>query len=102
MEEEKYALVDEDDRIHWAGEEIAIAFSFDPNEDHGIQGTLHKHGDPEKVMKWAETHRKKLTEAGLPDLANEIIVITGKFQLEEINKMLSISGYVGNFYKNLC
>ena len=99
MEGTEYALVDEHDQIHWAGEEIAIAFTFSPDEP-GMEGILHKHGSPDKVNAWAEKIRKKFINAGHLDMADEIVVVTGKIPVEELNKMIDISGYVGTYYKS--
>ncbi len=100
MEGTEYALVDEHDRIHWAGEEVAVAFTYCP-DDRSIEGTLHKHGSPEMANAWAEKTRKKLVDAGHLDMANEIVVVSGKIPLEELNKMIDISGYVGIYYKSV-
>lgn len=100
MEGTEYALVDEHDRIHWAGEEVAVAFTFSPDEQD-MEGTMHKHGSPEEANAWAEKTRKKLTDAGHSDMANEIIVVSGKISLEDLNKIIEISGYVGIWYKRL-
>lgn len=118
MEGNEYALVDENDNIHWAGEEIAIGFSYEPDEE--IPGTLHKHGSPESVNKWAEITRKKFIESdqiaapewyirhGLPfyeglgqEMADNIVVVSGKMPIEELNKMIEISGYVGVWYRKM-
>jgi len=97
MEDDRYALVDEFDRIHWAGEEVAVAFSYHPDED--MPGTLHQHGSPEAVNKWAAAARKKYADAGHYDLAKAIIVFEGKILIEELNKMIEIAGYIGVWYK---
>ncbi|KKM89180.1 hypothetical protein LCGC14_1251180 [marine sediment metagenome] len=100
MEGTEYALVDEHDQIHWAGEEIAVAFTYCLDEQ-GMEGTLHKHGSPEKANAWAEKTRKKFVDAGHLDMANEIVVVSGKISLEDLNKIIEISGYVGIWYKRL-
>jgi len=97
MDGKKYILVDDIGKIHWAGEEIAVAFSFTPNEK--ISGTLHKHGSIENVNKWANVARIKL--ASIPEMAAEITVVFGKIPLEELDNMISISGYVGRWYERM-
>lgn len=100
MEGTEYALVDEDDCIHWAGEEVAVAFTY-CLDDQGMEGILHKQGNPEKVNDWAEKTRKKLADAGHLDMANEIVVVSGRIPLEDLNKMIEISGYIGIWYKRM-
>ena len=100
MEGEEYALVDEFDQIHWAGEEVAVGFSYDPDDD--IPGTMHKHGSPESVNRWASTAQKALRAAGDvlgQEMADAITVVSGKIPLEELTKMIEISGYVGVWYR---
>ena len=98
MEGTEYALVDEHDRIHWAGENIAVAFTYCP-EDRDISGTLHKHGSPEDVSAWAIKARRALTDAGSPDMAKEIVVVSGRIPLDELNRMISTSSYVDRWYE---
>jgi len=95
MEGTEYALVDEHDRIHCASEDVAVAFSFSPDEDRGMQGS------PDRVSAWAITTRKKFVDAGHLDMAKEIVVVSGKIPLEDLNKIINTSGYVGTWYKRI-
>jgi len=85
------------------------------------RGILHKHGSPENVNKWAIATRKKFAEAAKDynlhkyltnigistspidynQMAEDIVVIEGKFTVEELQKCIDISGYVGKFYERL-
>lgn len=96
----QYHLIDDrTGEILYASDEIAIAFSYDKETKEGI---LYKHGSTELVSKWVQKTRKKFQNAGLHDIANEIIMIFGKINIYELNKCLNISGYIGKFYeKNL-
>ena len=81
-------------------DEVAIAFTYDPEASApGLRGTLHKHGYPSRVNKWAKNACKKYVAAGLHDMAEQIIVIQGRFPLEELDKILNIAGYIGTFYE---
>lgn len=91
--EGSYFLYD-GDTLLTGQDEVAICFSHD-----GDLYTLHKHGDPKWVNKWAEDTKKKYLDNGLADLAGELTVISGKFPIEELNKMLDITGYIGTFLK---
>ena len=99
MEGAEYALVDENDQIHWAGPEIAVAFSYDPDDEKGMKGTLHKHGSPDLVQTWFDKTIAKFRGGGLADLANQLHIVSGPISLEELNKMIDISGYVGVWYE---
>jgi hypothetical protein len=84
-------LHDEGERIGKPLELVAIALDKD-------SGTLHKHGSPEYVEKWCEAARTKFRTHGYHDMAAQLVVITGRFPLEELNRCLRISGYAGKFY----
>jgi hypothetical protein len=75
-------------------QEVALAFDAE-------SGTLHKHGAPAMVSKWAEDTSLKLRNVGAADLANALLVISGRFPLPALNKCLTASGYVGVFYAEL-
>ncbi len=42
-----------------------------------------------------------MAEAGLVDLFGKIMVISGTIPIEDMNKMISITGYVGKWYEEL-
>lgn len=73
-----------------------IALCFDADD-----GTVHKHGDPVRVQAWYLDHTQKLRAAGMNDWADHLVVIEGRFPLDEVNKMLSTSGYAKPFYEKL-
>lgn len=73
---------------------VAIAFDTDG-------GTLLKHGEPRLVKKWAEEVVAALSKSSHPELANTLVVVDGRFTLEDLDKMLHITGYMGIFYKKL-
>lgn len=87
------------DGIFYCGPVLALAFSFDP-EDDAIPGTLHKHGAPQTVSAWYQEASRKYREAGLNDLANELrFIYATTWCLEDLWRMLNITGYVGVWYK---
>lgn len=69
-----------------------VALAIDTDE-----GTLHKHGNPESVSDWYVKTRQKLREAGCETWADRLVVIEGRFPLDEINKCISAGGY-GKFF----
>ena len=93
----EYYLMDGDNILH-VSEEIAIGFTYDPVEKTGV---MHKHGRPEFVEKWADETRKVYHDAGYHDMANEIMIIKGKLNIHELNKIISITGYIGKYYQRM-
>ncbi len=113
-----YILID-NQNILWKGSIISLCFSYNPNNN--IKGTLHKHGSPKHVQKWYDATLKKfktaskdhnlhqkLTNAGFPtnsnnyiEMAKALIIITGKFQIEFLNKCINNTGFIGTAYTNL-
>ncbi|MGN1056864.1 MAG: hypothetical protein ACI4QS_09155 [Comamonas sp.] len=65
---------------------LAIAF-----DNH--TGEVHQHGSPARIQSWASHTRRRLRAAGRWQEAADIIVISGPFPVEEINKCLWIRGY---------
>jgi hypothetical protein len=80
--------------VRLMADEIALAFDRE-------SGTLHKHGKPETVELWATGARKTFRDGGFPDMAEDIIVMSGKFPIEELNKCLECTGYCLDLYKKL-
>ena len=85
-----YYLTDEKDNIISMSDEVAIAFS---QTDEFT--TLHKHGSPDTVRKWYKQNEKPYHELGFT-----LYYIEGKLPAEELNKMISISGYLPQFIKD--
>lgn len=74
--------------------EIAIALDKS-------SGTLHKHGACENVSNWYAATRGRLLIAGLTEMANDLVMVSGRFDVEELNRCLSTSGYAGRFFARL-
>lgn len=92
----QYVLHNGDKPIGPVLNEVAIAFDRE-------SGTLHKHGSVENVQAWVDKSQKRLRESAtasgsLGDLvakmANDLVIVSGKFPVEEVNRCLSTSGYV--------
>lgn len=73
-----------------------IAICFDKED-----GTLHKHGTPEKVSAFSASTAAKLRNAGMHDWADNLVIVEGRFPLEELNKCLDITGYCKEFFRKL-
>lgn len=67
-------------------------------------GTLHKHGDPAAVRRHHQVTSEKFRSSDSSEVrewANKLIVVEGRFPLEEINRVLSTTGYAKHFYEKL-
>lgn len=92
-----------DDQYVWCAEgipsrpplaEVALAFDREC-------GTVHKHGDPELVHAWHRTAQRQFRIGGFDALADDLVVISGRFDLEELNRCITVSGYAATFYAQL-
>ncbi len=73
-----------------------LAIAFDAHS-----GELHQHGSPVRIQSWATTKRRRLRAAGLWQEAADLVVITGPFPVDEINKCLLIKGYCRRLWQRL-
>ena len=73
-----------------------LAIAFD-----NYTGEVHQHGTPSRIQSWAMNTRRRLRAAGMWQEAEDIIVITGPFPVDEINKCLSIRGYCRRLLQRL-
>ena len=76
------------------GEEVAIAFD-DPGNDDMM--TLLKHGTKENVSAYLDKVIPRYREAGLPEMADQLKMISGKFDVEELNRVIDTTGYLKRF-----
>lgn len=89
-----YVLHDGEDAIGEPLDEVAIALDAE-------SCTLHKHGDPAYVTKWIDKARKMFIQGGFPGMAKDLVMIQGRFTLEDLNRCLSTSGFAGQLYKRI-
>lgn len=59
--------------------------------------TLHKHGNKAIVEQWAETTKLAYLSSGFEEMSNEITVIGGQFDIDELNHLIGTSGYMEKF-----
>lgn len=74
----------------------AIAIAFDLHT-----GEVHQHGTPSRIQSWAVHTRRRLRAAGQWAVANDIVVVSGPFPVDEINKCLWIRGYCRRMFQRL-
>ena len=86
-----YYLMEEKRIVHGC-DEIAIAFTKEQDGNY----ILMKHGDPELVQKWVDRTRE-LYKDSLTHTSPDFYMITGKFPVEDLNRLIDTSGWVKVF-----
>jgi hypothetical protein len=82
----RYLLLDDSDII--AGmDEVAIAYDTE-------SGTLLKHGSPDKVREWHRKSIQRYLDTGVEQLFSTVVVWIARFDIEDLNRCLLISGYI--------
>lgn len=91
-----------DDQIIYMADTLAFAFTWE--REGAILSTLQKHGPLDRVEEYARKFKEKL-KASDNELAHEIadslvIISSTEWDIEEIQKFIDISGYIGIWYQN--
>lgn len=91
LERGSYYLKDERGNILHMCDQVALAYDRE-------LGCLIKHGSPEDVKKWWREGREKAAR-----LFEDIVIVTLPcgFDVEEVNRCITTSGYVGLLAKRL-
>jgi hypothetical protein len=87
----QYVLHQNGKPVHRVHDEVAICLDKE-------SGTRHKFGDPEVVRAWHANTQKSFRDAGSPEMAEDLVVIQGRFTLEDINKVIDNSCYTAVLY----
>jgi hypothetical protein len=91
----EYALVNEFGDVLFTTPELAVVFSQALN-------TLHKHGPTAAVHSWLQATRAKYRTSGLQAEADDLVmIVSDEWDLEELNRCISICDYVGRLYEKL-
>lgn len=61
--------------------------------------TLLKHGNVSMVSDYAKVARASFLAMGLSDFSENIEFVSGRFKVEELNNLISTSGYIERFLK---
>jgi len=97
LEDGTYFLTDEETGAILSGmDEVSIAFEKGPE-----MWTLFKHGRKDLVQKWYSGIHIKLMQNDLKDMAENLIVISGKFPVDELNRCLDTTGYIKKMIEKL-
>ncbi len=106
MEYEEFKYIKEGDQFIWCeGEERLhisdnLWFFVDTAHLDDHMCTLHSHGSKENIEKRYNDFVGKMRNTGNDDMAADVMMIdVSKLDIEEINKCISITGYVSKFVK---
>lgn len=94
--------------ILFRGREVAIGFSYDPDQAKQIQYTTHRHGSPETVNKWAKRTREALLKSEIGQRARErgetaaaILrsmlphsISSDQWDIDDLNRIINTTGYL--------
>lgn len=89
-----YLLVSKDGHILESMNEVAIC--FDTN-----LGVRLSHGNPETVLEYYNDTIQRLKGVSFEEAIEDIVVIQGKFPVEELNKLLEDALYISTFVKRV-
>ena len=98
--------LDRHEEILYRGKEVAIGFTYDPEQDKGIQFTTHRHGSPETVQQWVERtnhaiQRSRFLRQPLGLWARPHTIASDQWDVEDLNRIISTTGYLGVALKKL-
>lgn len=88
-----YYLVKDDGDVVDIGEEVAVLY----DEVKPGNTVLLKHGRPTLVSDYFSEITKIYRENDLSDMLDHIKLIVGRFPIDDLNKMISTTGYIGSF-----
>lgn len=102
-----YELYSNGELIYNVGKEVSISYSFE-KEDGVVRSVLYKHGSPKLVKLCHDDYLNKLKEANkdnessvIDEMIKAQYLMTGRFDLEELNKCLSICDYIGSLHQQV-
>lgn len=93
----EYRLDDDLYALYWGDECLfeteIVSVLFDSRT-----GTVYKHGQPGIVEASFHSMRTAYLAQGFTEQAADLVVMSGKFDLEDLNKMLAITGFASQLY----
>lgn len=95
IENKKYSLYNNNKLIFKDQEEISLLFSKELIEQKE-EFILHKHGLKENVESFFEKNHHFFNMIG-----SDLMIFKGKFKVEELNKLISTTGYSTSFVNKL-
>ncbi len=73
-----------------------VAMALDVNME-----IMLKHGSPYAVSAWVRLTKDRMIKGGHQDMADTIVMIEGRFPLDQLNRCLDTSGYVMMLYNDM-
>lgn len=81
--------------IVYMADEVAVLVDHDPNAE---MSTLLKHGPVDAVRDYFATMRKRYHETGMDQFLEHVIMVeSGEWDPDDLNKFIHISGYIGTY-----
>lgn len=90
----KYQLYDNDAPSGRSSASLAVAFDRST-------GVLHQHGEPAMVQTWAKLALGRFVKDRHREAAENLVVISGRLPLDEVNACLRTPDYARVFYKRV-
>lgn len=90
----QYVLHQNGNPVHRVLDEVAICLDKE-------NGTRHKFGDPESVRAWHKKSQDAFRASGFDQMADDLVVIQGRFTLEDINMVIDNSCYAATLYRKV-
>lgn len=75
-----------------------FAVCLDTGSETGVR---HKFGNPESVHAWHQQARKSFIDMGAHQIADDLVVIQGRFTLDDIHKVIENSAGAMELYKKV-
>jgi len=91
---DKYFLTDGNGKILENMDEVAICLDVK-------LGVRLSHGSPKSVLEYYEDTVQRLKNVNYTEAAEDIIMIQGKFPVEELNKLLEDALYISTFVERI-
>lgn len=96
-----YALVKGEYVLYRDGEQVGpplyeVAIALDK-----ASGTRHLLGDVKRVSAWLANAESALRAGQYPAMADDLVMIHGRFTIEDLNKVLEITGHAKVLYDDI-
>lgn len=90
----QYVLHRDGNPITAPSDTVAIALSLNME-------VMLKHGSPSAVSIWVTLTKDRLIQGGQQEMADDIIMIEGRFPLDKLNRCLTTTGYAIKLYREM-
>jgi hypothetical protein len=97
VEDGRYSYTHITGEVFDTGPEMAMVFDVDDDPRSTLRVTVLKHGPVDKVTHWYETVKDAYKTGGFPEWAEGFVLVTGKLDVDEVDKAIAITGYRPSF-----